>query len=59
MRRWGCSQRAILAALQVTNDERCRPLLDDDELELIASSVARYAPESPEGDSWARKVAEW
>jgi putative DNA primase/helicase len=45
MRRWGCSERAILAALEITNDERCRPPLDADELAIIAQSVARYTPE--------------
>jgi hypothetical protein len=45
MRRWGCPEAAILSALQITNAERCRPPLDDEEVAVIASSVARYAPE--------------
>jgi hypothetical protein len=46
MRRYGCSERAIVAALEVTNEDRCRPMLEEDELRTIASSVARYEPES-------------
>jgi hypothetical protein len=44
MRRRGMGQDEILAALRVTNKERCRPPLDEDELERIAGSVARYDP---------------
>lgn len=55
MRRWGCSEKAILAALEITNDERCRPPLEPDELSVIASSVARYTPEqaAEKMDRWA------
>jgi len=40
------SQREILAALQVTHQARCQPPLPDDEVERIAASVARYAPDA-------------
>ena len=45
MRRRGLSEEAILAALTVINQERCRPPLDEKELANIARSVNRYAPE--------------
>ncbi len=44
MRRRGLSERAIRAALEVVNDERCRPPLSASEVAGIAASVARYAP---------------
>jgi len=44
MRRAGCSADAVLQALRVTNDERCRPPLPDDEVAAIARSIGRYAP---------------
>ncbi len=46
MRRHGMSRAEILAALQVTNQSRCRPPLPDAEVERIAASVARYAPDA-------------
>ncbi len=46
MRRRGFSEPAILAALLVENASRCRPPLDRAEVEKVARSVARYAPES-------------
>ncbi len=45
-RRRGASQEAILAMLQAENLGRCRPQLEDRELERVAASVARYTPES-------------
>ncbi len=42
LRHDGLSQGAIEAALLVTNEERCQPPLDDDEVRAIAKSVARY-----------------
>jgi putative DNA primase/helicase len=44
MRRPGMSQGGIAAALRYENRHRCHPPLDDDEVEGIAASVARYAP---------------
>jgi bifunctional DNA primase/polymerase-like protein/primase-like protein len=44
MRRRSASEETILAALRAENAARCRPPLEDDELEAIALSVARYAP---------------
>jgi len=38
------SPDAIEAALIVENENRCRPLLDEDEVAAIARSVGRYAP---------------
>ncbi|NLE59907.1 MAG: DUF3987 domain-containing protein [Planctomycetes bacterium] len=46
MRRQGMSRAEILAALQVTNQTRCQPPLPDDEVERIATSVARYEPDA-------------
>lgn len=53
MRRKGFSQRAIEAALRVTNLERCNPALNDAEVAKIAWSVSRYEP-----DQIATAVAE-
>src|SRR5215210_7055560 len=44
MRRRGMGEGEILAALQVTNEQRCRPPLEAEEVEKIAASVARYEP---------------
>jgi putative DNA primase/helicase len=46
MRRRGAGEAAILAALQVTNAERCIPPLEADEVAKIAASVSRYEPVS-------------
>lgn len=43
LRRDGLSTVAIEAALQATNAERCRPPLDDAEVQRIARSIGRYA----------------
>jgi hypothetical protein len=50
LRRRGCSYEAINAALQVMNQERCRPPLHPDEVEAIAESVSRYRPAEPRAD---------
>ena len=50
MRRRGSSQTAILAALRAENEERCRPPLPDSDLDKIARSVSRYAPEATSSD---------
>jgi Bifunctional DNA primase/polymerase, N-terminal/AAA domain/Primase C terminal 1 (PriCT-1) len=47
MRRRGMGEAEILAALEVTNETRCRPPLAREELEKIARSVARYRPAQP------------
>jgi putative DNA primase/helicase len=44
MRRRGCGEEAILAALRVTNQIRCCPPLSEDELASIALSAMRYQP---------------
>lgn len=46
MRRKGCTEAAIAAALQVENQQRCRPPLPASEVAKIAQSVGRYAPEA-------------
>jgi len=44
MRRRGMGEGEITAALQVTNEQRCQPPLEVEEVEKIAASVARYEP---------------
>jgi putative DNA primase/helicase len=44
MRRRGMGEGEIAAALQVTNEQRCEPALEAEEVEKIAASVARYEP---------------
>jgi putative DNA primase/helicase len=46
MRRQGASEAEIVAALRVTNLERCAEPLDDAEVERISASVSRYEPAS-------------
>lgn len=43
MRRWGMTHQAILAALRIDNEARCKPALDDSDIQRIAKSVMRYA----------------
>lgn len=44
MRRRGLGEEEILAALMVTNEGRCEPPLEDEEVRKIAASVGRYEP---------------
>src|SRR5215207_4353299 len=44
MRRRGMGEAEILAALEVTNAQRCEPPLEAEEVAKIAASVARYEP---------------
>src|SRR5215203_5793346 len=44
MRRRAMGEAEILAALEVTNAQRCEPPLEAAEVEKIAASVARYEP---------------
>lgn len=53
MRRVGMGRPEIAAALHQTNRTRCEPPLADAEVDRIAASVARYAP-----DAVARALAE-
>jgi hypothetical protein len=46
MRRVGMSQTEILAALVRVNIERCHPPLHQREVERVAASIARYAPDA-------------
>ena len=43
MRRWGMTHQAILAALRIDNELRCKPPLPDESIQRIAKSVMRYA----------------
>jgi hypothetical protein len=45
MRRQGASEETILTSLRIINEAQCRPPLNDDELQAVAHSVARYVPE--------------
>lgn len=49
MQRRGMSFDAIFAALKAENAERCRPPLDESELQTIAHSMSRYPPEPERG----------
>jgi putative DNA primase/helicase len=44
MRRRGMGGGEIAAALQVTNEQRCQPPLEAEEVDKIAASMARYEP---------------
>jgi len=44
MRRKGCGQEAIYAALSEENKKRCKPPLADSEVKRIAESICRYKP---------------
>jgi hypothetical protein len=45
LRRYGWSEDEILAGLLQLNQNRCQPPLPESEVERIAKSVARYAPD--------------
>jgi putative DNA primase/helicase len=49
MRRKGCDQEAIFAALISINQRRCKPPLSYEELHKIAESIANYSPQPQEG----------
>src|SRR5581483_1415196 len=56
MRRRGMGEAEILAALKVANTQRCRPPLEEREVERIAASISRYRPKqqvAPTGDQEA------
>lgn len=46
MRNAGMGRDEILAGLRAVNASRCRPPLDDREVERIAGSIARYRPDA-------------
>lgn len=50
MRRRGFSERSILAALLVENEDRVVPPLGEAEVKRIAQSVGRYVPDSTNGN---------
>lgn len=47
LRRTGCSEPVLLAALQAENESRCVPPLPDAEVKGIAKSISRYPPGDP------------
>lgn len=49
MRRKGCDQEAIFAALISINQRQCRPPLTYEELRKIAESIANYSPQPQDG----------
>ena len=60
MRRIGMSESQIRAALRTTNEERCKPPLEEHEVDAIAHSVARYGPAeclAPEQESIEQELA--
>ena len=44
MRKRGMGEAEILAALLVTNRDRCKPPLDESEVQKIVASIGRYPP---------------
>jgi hypothetical protein len=50
MRRRGASAAVILAAIREMNEEQCVPPLEEDDLERIAHSIARYEPADKPAD---------
>lgn len=50
MRRQGCDQEAIFAALININQRQCRPPLGYEELRKIAASIAQYQPQNEDGN---------
>ena len=44
LRRHGSNESELRADLKLVNQERCDPPLEDDEVETIAGSIARYEP---------------
>ena len=59
MRRPGVGERAILAALRIVNEERCKPPLDDWEVEKIARSIARCEAGDPVKGSDPLPLVSW
>jgi len=57
MRRRGFTQESIEAALLTENREKCVPPLDEDEVRIIAWSVARYEPQAPPSTNGHRAPA--
>lgn len=55
MRRIGLGRNEILPALLATNAARCQPPMTDEEIETIAGSVCRYAPDQV----WQAVVEQW
>jgi len=50
LRRAGCDEATIFAALCDINQKRCIPPLADDEVAKVARSISRHAPVDPVGD---------
>jgi hypothetical protein len=56
LRRRGLGETAIHAALVSVNAETCRPPLPENEVQTIAASVARYAPDSEASERFHSSV---
>jgi hypothetical protein len=57
MRRNGASKEPIKAALAISNAQRCRPELPDEDIDAIATAVCRYDPKSVPRAETVRKDA--
>jgi hypothetical protein len=57
LRRRGLGETAIYAALLGINAEMCRPPLPEHEVQTIATSVARYAPDSEASETFHSSVS--
>lgn len=55
MRRAGFSQNSIEAALLKENEEKCKPPLDEKEVQAIAKSIAQYEP-AQSGDTNKKRL---
>jgi hypothetical protein len=51
MRRWGLSYHAIIAALEIHNDEVCEEPMTLAEIDRIARNAAGYTPEDFDGEA--------
>ncbi len=56
MRKRGMTPDAIAAALQTENELRCRPPLNEREVNRIAESVGRYAPDATASETFTVEV---
>ena len=55
--KWLGTVTGIAAALLVENEKRCKPRLDDKEVEKIARNVSRYEPDEVTVTSGAQTVS--
>src|SRR5712691_11265633 len=59
MRRRGFGYEAILSALGIENQARCRPPLEDHDLRRIANSSQSWTPEATESSWLPKDVMAW